>query len=441
MGEGALVHAGFVLVLTKTASQMADFLFFVEQVAVAVWEMEAGALDQDQFFIARTLELAALARGKTSPNPMVGAVVVGDGTVLGEGYHHQAGTPHAEILALRQAGLQARGATLYVSLEPCCHFGRTPPCTEAIIRAGIKRVVAATPDPNPLVAGNGLKALQQAGLAVRSGVLDAEARRLNEAFFKYILAGQPFVTLKAGISLDGKIATRTGDSKWITGPEARNLVQHLRAENDAVLVGIGTVLADDPSLTVRLPGVEKKPLRVVADSSLRIPPESRLVQTAWDCPTIVAAVEGQCPPGKKELLRSRGVEVWELPGVDSRVDIRALLRELGRRELVSLLLEGGSLLNANFLKGRAVDKFIFFVAPRIIGGSGAPGPFGGAGAATLSEAQRLTILECGQIDADLMITGYPEPEFPERMPGPAGSGREGPEDRQVNNDLEIAADK
>jgi diaminohydroxyphosphoribosylaminopyrimidine deaminase/5-amino-6-(5-phosphoribosylamino)uracil reductase len=354
------------------------------------------------------LELAALAKGKTSPNPMVGAVVVRDGLVLGEGYHHEAGTPHAEILALRQAGLRARGATLYVSLEPCCHFGRTPPCTEAIIRAAIKRVVAATPDPNPLMAGNGLQALQQAGLEVRSGVLDAEARRLNEAFFKYIVARQPFVTLKAGMSLDGKIATRSGDSKWITGPESRNLAQHVRAENDAVLVGIGTVLADDPLLTVRLPGAEKKPLRVVADSSLRIPLESQLVQTARDYPAAVAVVEGQCPPGKKEMLMERGVEVWELPGVDGLVDIQALLREMGRRELVSLLLEGGSLLNANFLKARAVDKFIFFVAPGIIGGNGAPGPFGGAGAATLAEALQLTALECQKIGADLMITGYPE---------------------------------
>ncbi len=367
-----------------------------------------GAVDQDHAFIARALELAALAKGKTSPNPMVGAVVVSDGTVLGEGYHHKAGMPHAEILALRQAGLRARGATLYVSLEPCCHFGRTPPCTEAIIRAAIKRVVAATPDPNPLMAGNGLQALQQAGLEVRSGVLDAEARRLNEAFFKYIVARQPFVTLKAGMSLDGKIATRSGDSKWITGPESRNLAQHVRAENDAVLVGIGTVLADDPLLTVRLPGAEKKPLRVVADSSLRIPLESQLVQTARDYPAAVAVVEGQCPPGKKEMLMERGVEVWELPGVDGLVDIQALLREMGRRELVSLLLEGGSLLNANFLKARAVDKFIFFVAPGIIGGNSAPGPFGGAGAATLAEALQLTALECQKIGADLMITGYPE---------------------------------
>jgi len=364
--------------------------------------------DQDQAFIARALELAAQARGKTSPNPMVGAIIAGDGIVLGVGYHHQAGAPHAEVLAIRQAGPRAGGATLYVSLEPCCHFGRTPPCTEAIIGAGIKRVVVATLDPNPLVAGKGLQALQQAGLEVRSGVLEAEARRLNEAFFKYIVTGQPFVTLKAAMSLDGKIATGSGDSKWITGPESRSLVQHLRTENDAVLVGIGTVLADDPLLTVRLPDAGKKPLRVIADSSLRIPLESRLVQTAPEFPAIVAAVEGRCPPGKKEMLLERGVEVWELPEADGLVDIQALLRELGCRKVAGLLLEGGSLLNTSFLKARAIDKFIFFAAPMIIGGSKAPGPFGGAGEASLAGAPHLSSLECRNVGADLMITGYPE---------------------------------
>lgn len=367
------------------------------------------AVDRDRVFMGRALGLAALARGKTSPNPMVGAVVVGgDGTILGEGYHHQAGTPHAEVHALGMAGPKARGATLYVSLEPCCHFGRTPPCTEAIISNGIKRVVVATLDPNPLVAGKGLQVLRQAGLEVQYGVLDAEARHLNEAFFKYIVTGQPFVTLKAAMSLDGKIATGLGDSKWITGPESRNLVQHLRAENDAVLVGIGTVLADDPLLTVRLPEAGKKPLRVIVDSSLRIPLESRLVQTARDYPVAVAVVEGQCPPGKKELLMERGVAVWELPGVDGLVDIRALLEELGSREVVGLLLEGGSLLNSGFLKARAIDKYVFFVALMIIGGTGAPGPFGGTGAVTLAGASSLTSLDCQKVGNDLMIMGYPE---------------------------------
>jgi len=362
----------------------------------------------DTEYMARALQLAALAKGKTSPNPMVGAVIVKDGQVVGEGYHHRAGTPHAEVLALRQAGERSRGATLYVSLEPCCHFGRTPPCTEAIIKAGVGRSVMATLDPNPLVAGKGLQALQQAGLSVQSGVLEAKARRLNEAFFKYIRVGQPFVTLKAAMSLDGKIATRSGDSKWITGPEGRALVQQLRVENDAVLVGIGTVLADDPLLTVRLPGEEKKPLRVVVDSNLRIPLESQIVQTARDYPTVVAGVEGQSPAGKKELLSTHGVEVWELPASGGQVDIHALLGILGHREVVGLLLEGGSTLNASFHQARAVDKYLFFIAPRIIGGDRAPGPIGGEGAAVLQQALYLKSLQYQRVGSDLLITGYPE---------------------------------
>jgi diaminohydroxyphosphoribosylaminopyrimidine deaminase/5-amino-6-(5-phosphoribosylamino)uracil reductase len=263
-------------------------------------------------------------------------------------------------------------------------------------------------DPNPLVAGNGLQVLRQSGLDVRLGVLEKDARRLNEAFFKYIVARQPFVTSKTAMSLDGKIATRTGDSRWITGPDARNQVQHLRMENDAILVGIGTVLADDPLLTVRLPGTGKQPLRVVADSCLRIPPESQLVQTAGDYPTVVAGVQGQCPIGKREILLERGVSVWELPGADGLVDIAMLLRELGSRDVVGLLLEGGSYLNASFLKAQAIDKHIFFFAPKIIGGKSAPGPFGGEGVAVLSEAPGLRELEYRMVGVDLMITCYPK---------------------------------
>ncbi len=365
-------------------------------------------MSTDTEYMARALRLAALARGKTSPNPMVGAVIVKDGQVVGEGYHHQAGTPHAEVLALGQAGERSRGATLYVSLEPCCHFGRTPPCTEAIIKAGVSRLVAAAPDPNPLVAGKGLQILQRAGLSVQSGVLEKEARRLNEIFFKYILARQPFVTLKAAMSLDGKIATRSGDSKWITGSEARDLAQQLRVENDAVLAGIGTVLADDPLLTVRLPGEEKKPLRVVVDSSLRIPLESQIVKTARDYPTVVAGVKGRCSVGKKELLSGRGVEVWELPASGGQVAIQALLDKLGYREVAGLLLEGGSTLNASFHEARAIDKYLFFIAPRIIGGDRAPGPIGGEGIEVLQQALDLKSLQYQRVGSDLLITGYPE---------------------------------
>jgi len=355
----------------------------------------------------RALELAALARGKTSPNPLVGAVVVKDGVIVGEGYHRKAGTPHAEVIALQEAGARAKGADLYVSLEPCCHYGRTPPCTKAIIEAGIKRVVVACEDPNPLVAGKGIEILRQAGITVDVGVLREEARRLNEVFFKYITTGRPFVTLKAAMSLDGKIATFTGDSKWITGEQARQYAHQMRAEHDAVMVGIGTVLADDPLLTVRLPGEDRRPLRVIVDSRLRIPLESRIVLTAKGFPTVVAAVRHEGNQGKKKSLEERGVEVWELPADRGRVDLKALLGELGKREVTSVLLEGGATLNASALEAGVVDKFVFFIAPKIIGGSRAPGPVGGNGAKKIEDAWLVSELEFTKVGEDLMITCYP----------------------------------
>lgn len=364
-------------------------------------------MKSDQDFMRRALELAALARGKTSPNPLVGAVVVKDGVIVGEGYHRKAGTPHAEVIALREAGLRAKGADLYVSLEPCCHYGRTPPCTKAIIEAGIKRVVVACEDPNPLVAGKGIEILRQAGITVDVGVLREEARRLNEVFFKYITTGRPFVTLKAAMSLDGKIATFTGDSKWITGEQARQYAHQMRAEHDAVMVGIGTVLADDPLLTVRLPGEDRRPLRVIVDSRLRIPLESRIVLTAKEFPTVVAAVRHEGNQGKKKSLEERGVEVWELPADRGRVDLKALLSELGKREVTSVLLEGGATLNASALEAGVVDKFVFFIAPKIIGGSRAPGPVGGNGAKKVEDAWLVSDLEFSRIGEDLMITCYP----------------------------------
>ncbi len=364
-------------------------------------------MTRDEAFMRRALELAARARGKTSPNPLVGAVVVKDGAVVGEGYHRKAGEPHAEVHALEQAGSRARGATLYVNLEPCCHFGRTPPCTEAIIRAGIARVVAATLDPNPLVSGKGVARLREAGISVEVGVLEKEARRLNEVFFKYITTRLPFVTLKAALSLDGKIATAAGESKWITGEEARRFVHELRAQHDAVMVGIGTVLADDPSLTVRLVETERQPRRIVVDSRLRIPLESQLVRTAREVPTIVAAVAGLAPPEKKDALAARGVAVWELPGDQGRVDLGALAAALGRAEVTSVLLEGGATLNAAALAAKLVDKLVFFFAPLLIGGRDAPGPVGGEGVPRLEEAVKVAELEWRQVGRDLLVMGYP----------------------------------
>ncbi|HHW41479.1 MAG TPA: bifunctional diaminohydroxyphosphoribosylaminopyrimidine deaminase/5-amino-6-(5-phosphoribosylamino)uracil reductase RibD [Syntrophomonadaceae bacterium] len=364
-------------------------------------------MSEDTAYMERALELAAMARGRTSPNPLVGAVVVRDGEIVGEGYHQKAGTPHAEIHALRQAGEKAKNAVLYVTLEPCCHYGKTPPCTDAIIRAGIKKAVVAVKDPNPLVAGKGIQALQDAGIEVSLGMLEARARRLNEAFFKYMVERRPFVTLKAAMSLDGKIATSSGDSKWITGVEAREYVHRLRAENDAIMVGIGTVLADDPLLTVRLPGEDRKPLRLVVDSGLRIPLTSRLVRTAREVPTVVAAAKGKCQAEKKEKLESAGVEVWELPEEEGRVGLCSLLEELGKRGVLSVLLEGGSTLNAAALAAGIVDKFIFFYAPKIIGGKGAPGPFGGTGINFLNDAIEIKELSWEKIGSDLMLVCYP----------------------------------
>jgi len=364
-------------------------------------------MDEDKRFMSKALELAALGRGSTSPNPLVGAVVVQGGKIIGKGYHRKAGTPHAEVYALQEAGELAQGSTLYVTLEPCCHYGRTPPCTEAIIQAGIKRAVIAVYDPNPLVAGKGIQALQDAGLEVRIGVLEKEAERLNEAFFKYIRTSKPFVTLKAATSLDGKIATCTGDSRWITGEKARLYVQQLRAESDAIMVGIGTVLADDPLLTVRLPSENKKPLRVILDSSLRLPEDSKLVQTAREVPVVVAAVRGKYQEQKRVLLEQQGVEVWDFRGIDGRVELESVLKELGKREVVSILLEGGGVLNSSFLEAGLVDKFILFLAPLIIGGKNAPGAFGGDGSAKLDDALRLGDLGIKRIGEDLMVTAYP----------------------------------
>jgi diaminohydroxyphosphoribosylaminopyrimidine deaminase/5-amino-6-(5-phosphoribosylamino)uracil reductase len=371
-----------------------------------LWQRGAILLADDLQYMQRALKLAGLASGQTSPNPMVGAVVVKDGLVIGEGYHHRAGTPHAEVNALRQAGVEATGSIIYVSLEPCCHFGRTPPCTEAIIKAGLKRVVIATRDPNPLVAGQGIEALQDAGLEVQVGLLEREALRLNEAFIKYITVHTPFVTLKSAASLDGKVATSSGESQWITGAEARCRVHRMRAASDAVLTGIGTVLADNPLLTARLDEPVKQPLRVIVDSKLQLPVESQLVQTARSVSTVVATVSGQGTAERRDALLEHRMEIWDLPEVGGDVDLQALMELLGRRDVLSVLLEAGPTLNAGALKAGIVDKIVLFLAPKIIGGLHAPGPVGGAGVDHLSEARPLSDLQCRTVGCDLMISGY-----------------------------------
>ncbi len=355
--------------------------------------------------LLRTFELAAGARGRTSPNPLVGAVVVRDGQVIGEGYHRRAGLPHAEVEALAAAGQAARGATLYVNLEPCCHTGKTGPCTEAIITAGIKKVVAAMADPNPLVAGRGFARLKEAGVEVATGVLEEEARRLNEAFIKFITSRKPFVILKTAMTLDGKIATVSGDSKWITGGQAREYVHRLRDSCDAVLVGIGTVLKDNPALTTRLPEGGRDPVRVILDSGARTPLEARVLNQASEAPTWIAVTEA-APAERVEALKQNGTDVI-VCGPGPKVDLNYLLSELAQREIVSVLVEGGGTVNAGFTLQGLVDKIVWFIAPLIVGGREAPGPVGGSGVRSLTKAIRLTDMALKQYGSDLCVEGYP----------------------------------
>ncbi len=359
-------------------------------------------MSSDNRYMQTALALAAKALGRTSPNPMVGAVIVKDGGIIGQGYHRQAGTPHAEIHALREAGSAAEGATLYVTLEPCVHYGRTPPCTMAIINAGISQVVVATKDPNPLVAGRGIGMLEKAGVTTTVGVLEQEARRLNEVFNKFITTGNPFVVLKSAMSLDGKIATRTGHSQWITGAAARQCGHSLRDRYDAIMVGVGTVLADDPLLTTRLPqGGGKNPLRIVVDSQARTPMTSKVV-TDKAAPTLIAVTE-QAPAEKIAALQAAGAAVLVTKAKNGRVDLTALMRELGNRQVTSVLLEGGAAVAAAAVAEKLVDKVHFFIAPLIIGGHGAPGPVGGQGVAELTGALRLAEMHTELLDKDLHV--------------------------------------
>ncbi len=356
--------------------------------------------------MSRALELAKLGRGKTSPNPMVGAVIVKDGRVAGEGYHQKAGGPHAEVAALDDAGEKAKGATLYVNLEPCCHYGRTGPCTNAIAEAGISRVVIAMSDPNPLVCGRGISYLEQRHVEVATGVLEDEALLLNEIFIKYITTGRPFVMLKAAMSLDGKIAARTGDSRWVTGPASRSQVHVLRSQYDAVLVGINTVLADDPLLTVRLPGEKgKNPVRVVADSLARTPVTSRVLSQPEEAPTIIATTGG-ADAQKIARLKETGAEVLIVPGDGPRVDLKRLMADLAGREITSVMIEGGGEINASALENGLVDKVIWFIAPKIVGGRVSPGPVGGRGITLMAEAGQIENLTVTMFGEDICLEGY-----------------------------------
>jgi diaminohydroxyphosphoribosylaminopyrimidine deaminase/5-amino-6-(5-phosphoribosylamino)uracil reductase len=350
--------------------------------------------------------LAEKARGRTSPNPMVGAVIVRDGAVVGLGYHAEPGQPHAEVIALRLAGMRARGATLYVTLEPCVHWGRTGPCIDSVIAAGLSRVVVSAVDPNPLVNGKGLRRLEEAGLEVSVGLLAERNAALNEAHAKWIVRRAPFVTLKAALSLDGKIACPGGDSRWISSAGTRDYVHLLRGEHDALLVGINTLVADDPLLTVRHESwPDKKILRVVLDSGLRLPLAARLL-TTLDRGRILVFAGAGAPREKAAALESVGVEVlWPRDGAEIW-SLAGILAELGRREIASLLVEGGSRTFTAFIEGRLADKAILTWAPILIGGSAAPGLFGGLGIDRISRAVALGRTRSWTIENDLIVEGY-----------------------------------
>lgn len=351
------------------------------------------------------LELARATRGQTSPNPQVGAVIVKDGKIVGTGAHLGAGTPHAEVHALRMAGEAADGSTMYVTLEPCAHHGRTPPCTDAIIAAGIREVVLGCEDANPKVRGSGITKLRKAGIDVVTGVLESECGKLNEAFFHYIQSGIPFVTVKTASTLDGKIASASRDSKWVTGEQARACVQRLRHENDAIMVGIETVLADDPQLTARLPEGGLHPIRIIVDSRLRLPKGARVCDTT-EAPTWVFCTEER-DRDKEKALTAKGVRVFTA-GKKAKVDLAAVFRFLGTREVTSVLVEGGSTLNGSLLREGLVHKVITFLAPKLLGGAASLTSFGGEGWNRMSDAISLSDVEVSQFGEDLCITGYPQ---------------------------------
>ncbi|MPZ15747.1 MAG: bifunctional diaminohydroxyphosphoribosylaminopyrimidine deaminase/5-amino-6-(5-phosphoribosylamino)uracil reductase RibD [Chloroflexi bacterium] len=361
----------------------------------------------------RAVELAKRALGWCSPNPAVGAVLVRDGQIVGEGWTQPAGQDHAEVVALRQAGPAAAGATLYVTLEPCNHVGRTPPCTDAIIAAGVREVRIATHDPSPWVNRGGIEVLEAAGVHTAVGERERDAVLLNEAYFAWVRSGTPFLTLKYAMTADGKIATRTGSSFWITGPEARRHVAQLRATVDAVMVGIGTVLADDPRLTAR-PGDRDdehlddvhQPLRVVLDSAARLSPAATLVSGGLPGPTLVLTTERASASRVRELV-DRAVEVVVLAARDGRVDICEVLRFLGNRGVTSVLAEGGGTLAASLLAAGGVDKVLAFVAPKLVGGSDAPTPVGGTGLSdTMDRAIELRDPTWTVLGRDVLLTGY-----------------------------------
>jgi diaminohydroxyphosphoribosylaminopyrimidine deaminase/5-amino-6-(5-phosphoribosylamino)uracil reductase len=354
----------------------------------------------DHAYMRRALELAARATGRTRPNPVVGCVLVQGDEVVGVGWHERAGGPHAEVAALRDAGERARGATAFVNLEPCSHHGRTPPCVDALIQAGVSRVVVGTVDPNPQVSGRGIQRLRDAGIEVETGVEEAQCQTINRPFFKHIRTGLPFVVAKWAMSLDGKIATHTGSSQWITGVAARERVHLMRDRLDAILVGSGTARADDPMLTCRIPG-GRDPVRVLLDSSMSVSADARIFATPGTL--VFCAVSPEA--SQLQALNEKGAEVIVVPRRDGKLDLNEVLRELGRRDITSLLVEGGAGVLGSFFDQGLVDQVACFIAPKIVGGQGAPGPIAGLGIGQMSEALGLQNVTFEHLGDDWLILG------------------------------------
>lgn len=357
----------------------------------------------DQNYMLQAIQLAKQGEGWTNPNPMVGAVIVKNGRIIGKGYHKKCGELHAERNAIASLTESAEGATIYVTLEPCCHYGKTPPCTEAIIEQKIKRVVIGSRDPNPKVSGKGIKMLQEAGIEVIEDFMREECDRLNPVFFHYITTKTPYVVMKYAMTLDGKIATKTGASKWITGEAARAEVQHMRHRYMGIMAGIGTVLADDPMLNVRVEGW-KSPIRILCDSGLRIPLDGQIVKSAGKYRTIVAYADSENTEAKRKRLHEMGVETICCPDENNQVDLKRLMKYLGEEGIDSILLEGGGTLNDSALRAGIVQEVQAFIAPKLFGGMNSKTPVEGIGVRFPSEAVKLKCTDICQIGEDIRIT-------------------------------------
>ncbi|HHY28358.1 MAG TPA: bifunctional diaminohydroxyphosphoribosylaminopyrimidine deaminase/5-amino-6-(5-phosphoribosylamino)uracil reductase RibD [Desulfitobacterium dehalogenans] len=357
-------------------------------------------MELDNHYMSRALELASLAMGKTSPNPLVGCVIVKDGAIVGEGYHQKAGSPHAEVHALKAAGQHAQGATAYVTLEPCSHFGKTPPCADALIKAGIERVVVSMVDPNPLVGGQGIARLREAGIQVDVGLKEKKAKALNKGFLKTIQAGLPFLLYKSALTLDGKIATESGDSKWITNEASRAYVHQLRNRFDVIMVGSETVLHDDPALNCRI-DEGRDPVRLIVDGELKLPLQSAVLTSSCSAPCIIAT-SASAPLDKLNALQSiENVEVWKYDS-PRYVPLRHLLRDLVKRGWNSVLLEGGGGLAGSLLHAQLIDEVEFIYAPKLIGGRG-PSPLTGLNLPLMAQAIPLEFLEIDGGTGDLRV--------------------------------------